>query len=66
MLHHILESITGKHEESKKIIKGTVVLMKKNVLEFNDFDASILDRAHELLGEKVSLQLISAVNADPG
>lgn len=40
--------------------------MKKNVLDFNDFNASVLDRVHELLGKKVSLQLISAVNADSG
>ncbi|KAM7274162.1 hypothetical protein ACFE04_028826 [Oxalis oulophora] len=47
-----------------KIIRGTVVLMKKNVLDFNDFEASVLDRLHELVGQKVSLQLISAVNGD--
>lgn len=53
-------------DESKKKIKGTVVLMKKNVLDFNDMKASFLDRVHELLGKGVSMQLISAVNADPG
>ncbi|XP_024025452.1 probable linoleate 9S-lipoxygenase 5 [Morus notabilis] len=67
MLHNIINAITGdqNHEnDKKKIIKGSVVLMKKNVLDFNDFHASILDRVHELLGQRVSLQLISAVNAD--
>ncbi|PRQ37628.1 putative linoleate 9S-lipoxygenase [Rosa chinensis] len=49
---------------SNKKIKGTVVLMKKNALDFNDFHASVLDRVHELLGQGVSLQLISAVNGD--
>ncbi|KAF8394410.1 hypothetical protein HHK36_020618 [Tetracentron sinense] len=49
-----------------KKIKGSVVLMKKNVLDFTDFNASILDRVHEFLGKGVSLQLISAVNGDPG
>ncbi|KAI3440436.1 uncharacterized protein J3R85_003505, partial [Psidium guajava] len=49
---------------SKKV-KGTVVLMKKNVLDFNDFNASVLDRVHELLGQKVSLRLVSAVHGDP-
>ncbi|GAV63153.1 Lipoxygenase domain-containing protein/PLAT domain-containing protein [Cephalotus follicularis] len=39
--------------------------MKKNVLDFNDFNASVLDRVHELLGQKVYLQLISSVNGDP-
>ncbi|XP_062084763.1 probable linoleate 9S-lipoxygenase 5 [Humulus lupulus] len=47
-------------------IKGNVVLMKKNVLDFNDFNASFLDRVHELFGQRVSLQLVSAVNGDPG
>ncbi|KAH7847289.1 hypothetical protein Vadar_024296 [Vaccinium darrowii] len=64
MFHHILDAITGENEEKK--IKGTVVLMKKDVLDFNDFNASILDGVHELLGQKVFLQLVSAVNADPG
>ncbi|KAK7834054.1 putative linoleate 9s-lipoxygenase 5 [Quercus suber] len=40
--------------------------MKKNVLDFNDFNASVLDGFLELLGQKVSFQLISAVNGDPG
>ncbi|OIV95108.1 hypothetical protein TanjilG_21498 [Lupinus angustifolius] len=42
-----------------------MVLMKKNVLDFNDFNASILDDVHEFVGKRVSLQLISAVNVDP-
>lgn len=55
-------------DENQRItkIRGTVVLMKKNVLDFNDFNASILDRFHELVGRRVSLQLVSAVHADPG
>ena len=61
MFHNIMDAITG----GSKKIKGTVVLMKKNVLDFNDFNASVLDRFHELLGQGVSLQLISAVNSDP-
>ncbi|KAK7848407.1 putative linoleate 9s-lipoxygenase 5 [Quercus suber] len=61
--HNILE-IFNESKNSK--VKGTVVLMKKNVLDFNDFHASFLDRLHEFLGQKVSLQLISAVNGDPG
>lgn len=50
--------------ESKKI-KGTVVLMKKNVLDTTDMKASFLDRIHEFLGKGVSLQLISSVHPDP-
>ncbi|KAF8018099.1 hypothetical protein BT93_H3105 [Corymbia citriodora subsp. variegata] len=48
-----------------KEVRGTVVLMKKNVLDFNDFNASVLDDIDELLGKKVSLQLVSAVHGDP-
>lgn len=59
----IVSAITG--ENDKKKIEGTVVLMKKNVLDFNDFNASVLDRVHELLGQGVSLQLVSAVHGDP-
>ncbi|MCL7029019.1 hypothetical protein MKW94_013693 [Papaver nudicaule] len=51
--------------EKKKMISGTVVLMKKNVLDFTDFRSSLLDRVDEFLGEGVSLQLVSAVNGDP-
>ncbi|KAM7481472.1 hypothetical protein LguiB_006055 [Lonicera macranthoides] len=64
MFHNIVEAISGGNE-SKRKIKGRVVLMKKNVLDFNDIGASILDRVHELLGQKVSLQLISSVYGDP-
>ncbi|KAF8016841.1 hypothetical protein BT93_H2147 [Corymbia citriodora subsp. variegata] len=49
---------------SKKI-RGTVKLMKKNVLDMNDMKASLLDRIHELCGKGVSLQLVSAVHSDP-
>ena len=52
--------------EINKKIKGTVVLMKKNLLDFNNLSASVVDRFDEILGHKVSLQLISAVNGDPG
>nr|AQZ55551.1 9-lipoxygenase [Mangifera indica]AQZ55556.1 9-lipoxygenase [Mangifera indica] len=44
---------------------GTVVLMKKNFLDFNDLSASVIDRVDELVGKRVSLQLVSAFNSDP-
>ncbi|KAF3454480.1 hypothetical protein FNV43_RR04927 [Rhamnella rubrinervis] len=59
------EEIEGTRMKSQKI-KGTVVLMKKNVLDFNDFNASLLDRVHELVGKGVTLQLVSAVNGKLG
>ncbi|XP_021817421.1 probable linoleate 9S-lipoxygenase 5 [Prunus avium] len=66
MLHNLFDKITGQeqHGKNSRKIKGTVVLMKKNVLDFNDFNASVLDRVHELLGQGVSLQLISADHGD--
>lgn len=50
--------------EINKKVKGTVVLMKKNVLDFYDVKASLLDRVHELFGRGVSLQLISSARPD--
>ncbi|XP_010530359.1 PREDICTED: linoleate 9S-lipoxygenase 5, chloroplastic-like [Tarenaya hassleriana] len=47
-------------------IHGEVVVMKKNVLDFKDVMASVLDRVHELLGRRVSIQLVSSVQPDPG
>ncbi|KAK2997621.1 hypothetical protein RJ639_026247 [Escallonia herrerae] len=49
----------------RKIIKGTVVLMKKNVLDLTDQKASFLDHVHELVGKGVSVKLISATHGDP-
>ncbi|XP_008777614.1 linoleate 9S-lipoxygenase 6-like [Phoenix dactylifera] len=46
-------------------VEGTVVLMKKNVLDITDFGATLLDDVHELLGQGVSLQLVSATVGDP-
>lgn len=67
LLGKLIYSLSGENGNNKtKKIKGKAVLMKKNVLDFNDFHASIIDRVHELFGNGVSLQLISAVNADPG
>ncbi|GMN43851.1 hypothetical protein TIFTF001_013046 [Ficus carica] len=66
LLGKFLNVFSGENVNNKikKEIKGSVVLMKKNVLEFNDFHASIIDRVHELFGNGVTLQLISAVNGD--
>lgn len=71
VLHSIVGSITG-HDDRQPSggkntakVEGRVVLMKKNVLDFNDFTSSVLDGIHELLGQGVSLRLISAVNGDP-
>lgn len=47
-----------------KKIEGTVVLMKKNVVEVADLGALVIDDLHELFGNRVSLQLVSARNSD--
>ncbi|CAJ1976135.1 unnamed protein product [Sphenostylis stenocarpa] len=65
MFQNIVNVFTG-DDKLRHRLKGTVVLMKKNVLDFNDFSASFLDRLHEFVGKRVSLQLVSAVNVDPG
>lgn len=73
MVKKIMEMFCGKNKkkqihkagESKKI-KGTVVLMKKNVLDATDMKASFFDRIHEFLGKGVSLQLISSTHPDTG
>lgn len=60
-----MELLFGKNKsETKKTIRGTVVLMKKNVLDFKDLQASLVDRVHEILGKGVSLQFITTVHPD--
>lgn len=67
MISKFAKFVLGENYERKKInVKGKVVLMKKNVLDFNDFGASALDRAHELFGKHISVQFISATHADHG
>lgn len=65
MLHNILNAFTG-DKSNRHQVEGTVVLMKKSVLDFNDFTASMLDGLHEFVGKGVSLQLVSTVNTDSG
>ncbi|KAI4373958.1 hypothetical protein MLD38_012015 [Melastoma candidum] len=47
-------------------IRGTLRLMKKNVLDFHDVKASLLDRMYELFRRGVSLQLVSSVQPEHG
>ncbi|XP_047336892.1 probable linoleate 9S-lipoxygenase 5 [Impatiens glandulifera] len=51
--------------DEQKIVKGKVVLMKKNVLDFSDFNASLTDKINEFFGQKVSIQLVSSLHTDP-
>lgn len=67
MLHNVVDSIKEKLEagNGKVKIKGSVVLMKKNVLDLSDFNASIIDNVYEFIGKHVSFELVSATVADP-
>ncbi|CDO99039.1 unnamed protein product [Coffea canephora] len=73
MLGKLLETVCGKNRDTpieiengeRPKIKGTVVLMKKNILDVKDVGASILDRLHELFHRGVSIQLVSADQIDP-
>ncbi|KAK1440488.1 hypothetical protein QVD17_06316 [Tagetes erecta] len=56
----------AKKKSSRVQVKGKVVLMKKNMLDFNDLGASVMDRAYELFGQHISIQFISATHADTG
>ncbi|KAL8253762.1 hypothetical protein R6Q59_031983 [Mikania micrantha] len=51
-------------DEGKNMVKGIVVLKKKNVMDVNDIGASVLDGVYELFGKNISFQLISATHSD--
>ncbi|KAG0456774.1 hypothetical protein HPP92_024562 [Vanilla planifolia] len=46
-------------------VKGHVVLMDKNVLDFNNFGASVVSSVQDFLGQQVSVQLVSSTVGDP-
>lgn len=48
----------------KKKIKGKVVLMRSNVLDFTEFHSTILDNIAELLGSGIVINLVSATEVD--
>ncbi|KAJ4815245.1 Lipoxygenase [Rhynchospora pubera] len=66
-IHGLCDCLTGENKEAWKNgrITGTVVLMKKNVLDLNDYHASLLDKIYELLDQRVTFQLISSTHTDP-
>ncbi|CAK7340715.1 unnamed protein product [Dovyalis caffra] len=52
MFQNTINAIVGCcTKDSKKKIKGTVVLMKKKFLDFDDLKASVLERVHEFVGQ---------------
>ncbi|XP_071741645.1 probable linoleate 9S-lipoxygenase 5 isoform X1 [Rutidosis leptorrhynchoides] len=50
--------------DESRMVKGRVVLNKKNTLDVNDVGESLFDRVYELFGQNVSFQLISTVQPD--
>lgn len=69
MFSYIANAVTGdgKANEGKTAkIEGTVVLMKKNFLDFNQLAASALDKLRELAGHRIAFQLISGDHGEPG
>uniref|UniRef100_A0A9I9CIT9 Lipoxygenase n=1 Tax=Cucumis melo TaxID=3656 RepID=A0A9I9CIT9_CUCME len=66
MTQHLYGKVTSEQGMSSvQKILGEVVLMKSNVLDFDDFNASLLDTLYEFVGKRVSLQLVSAIHGDP-
>ncbi|KAG2546668.1 hypothetical protein PVAP13_9KG038100 [Panicum virgatum] len=63
MLSGIIDGLTGANKNAR--LKGTVVLMRKNVLDLNDFGATVIDGISEFLGKGVTCQLISSTLVDP-
>ncbi|GMI80072.1 ARABIDOPSIS LIPOXYGENASE 1, lipoxygenase 1 [Hibiscus trionum] len=64
MLNHLPKAAATDGGNTSENVKGTVSLMKKNALDLKDLGASFLDDFDELLGNRVSFQLISAANGD--
>lgn len=62
MLSGIIDGLTGANKQAR--LKGTVVLMRKNVLDLNDFGATVIDGITEFLGKGVTCQLISSTFVD--
>ncbi|KAM7257174.1 hypothetical protein ACFE04_012915 [Oxalis oulophora] len=57
----IAEKMCMHPKTNKKFIKGTLLLMKKKILDSTDVKASVVDRIYESFGRGVSIQLISSV-----
>lgn len=64
LLGGLIDTLTGANKSAR--LKGTVVLMRKNVLDLNDFGATIIDGIGEFLGKGVTCQLISSTAVDHG
>ncbi|XP_022150808.1 probable linoleate 9S-lipoxygenase 5 [Momordica charantia] len=63
MLLHSISRLKNRRKGTQKV-KGTVILLRSNVLDYNEIQSSVLDNISEFWGARVSLQLISSVNGD--
>ncbi|EAZ28259.1 hypothetical protein OsJ_12231 [Oryza sativa Japonica Group] len=61
MLGGLKDKLTGKNGNK---IKGLAVLMSRKLLDPRDFTASLLDNVHEVFGNSITCQLVSATVAD--
>lgn len=50
----------------EQIISGDVILQEVSILNATDYPAILADDASELIGKRVSLQLLSSDQVDPG
>ena len=62
LLGGLIDNLTGANRNGR--LKGTVVLMRKNVLDLNDFGATIIDGVAEFIGKGVTCQLVSSTIVD--
>lgn len=62
---NVVSGVTGINKTTKTVT-GSVVLVKKNFLDFTSLTSTVADGLFELLGNGVTLQLVSAENTDPG
>ncbi|XP_038891227.1 linoleate 9S-lipoxygenase 1-like [Benincasa hispida] len=61
---NLIDRASGIRRLGKKKIKGKVILLRNNVLDFTEFHSSVLDGFTELLGSRIVLQLVSATEID--
>ncbi|VAI01399.1 unnamed protein product [Triticum turgidum subsp. durum] len=64
ILGGLIDGLTGANKSAR--LKGTVVLMRKNVLDLTDFGATIMDGIGDFFGKGVTCQLISSTLIDHG
>ncbi|KAE8652023.1 hypothetical protein Csa_023391 [Cucumis sativus] len=64
MLLHTISKIKSRGKGGVQKIKGQVILLRSNSLDYNEIQSSVLDNISEFWGAKVSFQLISSENGD--